>query len=339
MEKKNNQYVGFWIRRFLIEYLVITKNLSKNTQLSYRDTFRLLLPYVATKSKKTIDKILLDDLSPEIVKDFLNSLESERKCSISSRNQRLAAIHAFAKFVGINNPEYVEWYRKLNIIPLKRATHKLITYLEKPEMDALLEAPDKSSDQGKRDHALLLFLYNTGARADEAAQLTIANLSLPPSIKNEGLATVLIRGKGNKSRRCPLWKQTVKELKYITHGRDASASVFLNRCKQPITRFGIHAMVRRYADSIAEKLPAIKGKRVSPHTIRHTTATHLLQSGVDINTIRTWLGHVSINTTNIYAEINIRMKAKALACCEIVQDKDAGHWRDDKDLMNFLDNL
>lgn len=334
---KATSYAGLWIKRFLMEYLISIRNLSKNTQLSYRDTFRLLLPFASNRGKVSIDKLMVEDITPEIIKMFLTELETDRKCSLSTRNQRLSAVHAFAKFVGLNSPEHVEWCRQINMIPFKKAKKTLVTYLEKSEMDALLDAPNSKSEQGMRDHALLLFLYNTGARADEAAQLMIKDLSIKSSMNT--LSTVLIKGKGNKPRRCPLWEQTQKELSILIAERAASEYVFLNRLKQPITRFGIHNMVKRYVELVAGENPSIRKKKVSPHTIRHTTATHLLQSGVDINTIRAWLGHVSINTTNIYAEVDLNMKAKALACCEIKGDAGQTHWRDRKDLMAFLDSL
>lgn len=335
---KDTSFIGVWIKRFLLEYLVSTKNLSKNTQLSYRDTFRLLLPFAGKKNKKSIDKLLVEEINPTIIKAFLAELETRRGCSIATRNQRLAATHAFAKFVGLYSPEHVEWCRQVQTIPFKRTKHTLITYLEKSEMDALLNAPDRQNSQGRRDYALLLFLYNTGARADEAAQAKVSDLNIAGASKGD-LATVLINGKGNKPRRCPLWQQTALELNAIITQRMPSERLFLNRLKQPITRFGIHTMVKRYVEQVAKQLPAIKEKKVSPHTIRHTTATHLLQAGVDINTIRAWLGHVSINTTNIYAEVDLEMKARALACCEIDGNKAPTHWRDNKDLMAFLENL
>ena len=337
----NIDYISSWVKRFLLEYLISTKNLSRNTQRSYRDTFKLMLPFVSLKTKKHIDQLLINDLNSDIIKDFLLDLETTRNCSTSTRNQRLAAIHAFAKFIGESNPEYLEWYRQIQIIPVKRAKHTLITYLEKSEMDALLNAPDISTNQGIRDHALLLFMYNTGARADEVAQLTIGDLNIAHATKRD-LSTVLIKGKGNKPRRCPLWLHTVNELLPLISQRDSSEPVFLNRCKQQLTRFGIHTMVKRYVQKIIPQYPSIAKKQVSPHTIRHTTATHLLRAGVDINTIRAWLGHVSINTTNIYAEVDLEMKAKALAMCEIKDTKestDTKHWRDDKDLMDFLNKL
>jgi len=335
---KHANYLSSWIKRFLLEYLISIRNLSKNTQHSYRDTFRIMLPFIAKKIKKPIDQLLIEDLDVDTIKSFLLDLEENRHCSLSTRNQRLAAIHAFAKFVGLNSPEHMEWYREIQMLPLKRTKRTLITYLEKSEMDALLNAPNKQTEQGKRDYALLLFLYNTGVRADEAAQLLIGDLSIANAPKRD-LSTVLIRGKGNKLRRCPLWQKTVSELCLIIQGRDESAHVFMNCRNQPITRFGIHTMVKRYVEKITSQFPAISKKRVSPHTIRHTTATHLLQAGVDINTIRAWLGHVSINTTNIYAEVDLEMKAKALACCEIQDNHPKNRWVDDKNLMSFLDSL
>jgi integrase/recombinase XerD len=149
----------------------------------------------------------------------------------------------------------------------------------------------------------------------------------------------MIRGKGNKLRRCPLWPQTVSEVVLLTQARDPATHVFLNRRGQPITRFGIHTLVERYAQRAAVTMPSLKKKRVSPHSLRHTAATHLLRAGVDINTIRGWLGHVSINTTNIYAETDLEMKAQALALCEVRKTKTARHWRDDRNLMSFLQTL
>jgi len=335
----NNQFfLSYWVKRFLLEYLISVKNLSRNTQHSYRDTFRLYLSHTAEKINKPVDQLTIEDMSPDSIKEFLQNVESERQCSIATRNQRLAAIHAFAQFVGVNNPEYNEWCRQIRLIPIKRTSKPLITYLEKDEMDALLNAPTRLTDLGRRDYAILLFLYNTGARADEVAQLTIGDLDIAYNNKN-GISTVLIRGKGNKLRRCPLWNDTVNELVHLISDRKRTEHVFLNRNKQPLTRFGIHTLVKKYVTKLISQYPSIEIKHVSPHTIRHTTATHLLRAGVDINTIRAWLGHVSINTTNVYVEVDLEMKAKALACCEMVSKKTKKRWGDNKDLMSFLDSL
>lgn len=331
-----------WVRRFLMEHLVTERNLARNTQRSYRDTLRLLLPFVAEQAHKPIDRLAVTDLSPERIRQFLLDLEQQRHCGIATRNQRLAAIHSLAHFLGLHSPELLEWCGQVRAIPFKKATSQAITYLEKAEMDGLLAAPNCTTAQGRRDHALLLFLYNTGARADEAAQLKIADLAFSTTPQRDH-SSVLIRGKGNKTRRCPVWSQTVRELTPLVQGRDSNEHVFLNRRGQPLTRFGIHTMVERHTNKVLEQMPSLKTKRVSPHTIRHTTATHLLRAGVDINTIRAWLGHVSINTTNIYAEVDLEMKAKALALCEVQENTTSPtpvkRWRDDEQLMAFLHSL
>lgn len=334
---KNIKYLSTWVRRFLTEYVINNRNLSANTLASYRDTLRLIIPYASKLRNKSIDKLMIEDLNADLIKNFLSNIETERKCSISTRNQRLAAINSFAKFVGQNCIDYIEWVRMIKLIPIKKGPQKTITYLDRSEMDALLDEPEKQTKQGQRDYALILLLYNTGARANEVAQMTISNLSLAQR-KNE-ISTVLIKGKGNKQRRCPLWQETVDQLTILSNARDPSENLFINRQKQSMTRFGIYNVIEKYTERASLKVPSISKKTVSPHTIRHTTATHLLQSGVDINTIRAWLGHVSINTTNIYAEIDIEMKAKALSACEVSVDKKRTHWKNNDDLMTFLNNL
>jgi integrase/recombinase XerD len=330
--------LGPWIRRFLMEHLVCERNLAQNTQRSYRDTLRLLLPFVARRAHKRVDALLVTDLSADRVRQFLNDLEEQRGCSTATRNQRLAALHALARFIGLRAPELVEWCGQVRAVPFKKAPHALVTYLEKPEMDALLAAPDTRTSQGCRDHALLLFMYNAGTRADETAQIRITDLTLP-HVPERDLASVLIHGKGNKTRRCPIWAETVRELTELIRGRGAGEHVFLNRCGRPITRFGIHTLVERSVARAVRKVPSLATKRVSPHTIRHTTATHLLRSGVDINTIRAWLGHVSLETTNVYAEVDLEMKAKALANCEVEGKTKSRPWKENKNLMEFLRTL
>jgi len=186
-------------------------------------------------------------------------------------------------------------------------------------------------------YGLLLFLYNTGARADEAAQSKIADLTLAQTPRDHSL--VQVHGKGNKLRRCPLWPQTAAELSSLILGRPTTDHVFLNRSGNPITRFGIHTMIERHVTRILPAMTSLAGKQVSPHTIRHTTATHLLRAGVDVNTIRAWLGHVSLSTTNIYAEVDMEMKAKALATCEVRTAQPQKHWREDTGLLQFLRSL
>ncbi|OYV50571.1 MAG: integrase [Burkholderiales bacterium 21-58-4] len=303
--------LGPWIRRFLLEHMVAERNFSLNTQASYRDTLTLLLPFAAKLGGFAIDRMTVEELSPAIVRQFLDHVERDRHCGGATRNLRLSAIHSLARFIGMHSPVHLSWFGEVRSIPFKKTAKTLIGYLEKSEMDALLAAPDRGTTMGTRNYALLLFLYNSGARADEVAKLTIGRLQL-----NEP-ASVRILGKGNKTRVCPLWPATSTVLTQLVAGRNANDTVFLGRTNQPMTRFGIHRVVTQYAQLASKSHHTMKDKRISPHSVRHTTAVHLLRAGVDINTIRAWLGHVSLDTTHIYAEVDLEMKAKALSCVDI----------------------
>ena len=324
--------LGHWIRRFLLEYAESERNLSPNTCASYRDMLVLLLPYVAKRKGggAAVDTLAVTDLSAEVVRAFLAHLESERKCCTATRNQRLASIHALARFIGARSPQHVEWCAQIRMVPIKKGVTANVTYLEKSEVHALLGAPGQSSSQGARDHALLLFLYNSGARVSEAASLRIGDIDWH-------VKSVRITGKGRKERRCPLWAKTIEQLRRLARQRPNEALLFLNRRGEPFTRYGIHTLVERYVTKLRATTPALQGKRISPHVIRHSTATHLLQAGVDINTIRAWLGHVSLDTTNIYAETDLATKKRALATLDRGRTrKTARGWSRQPDVMDFL---
>jgi integrase/recombinase XerD len=210
--------------------------------------------------------------------------------------------------------------------------------LEKSEMDAMLDAADQTKAQGRRDYALLLFLYNSGARCTEATQLTVADLHYTPAKWDN--AYVVLHGKGGKTRRCPLWPLTIQTLHTLVVNRKPGEHVFMNCNNVPIQRNGIYDLVKRHGRRAAKNVPSIATKRISPHIIRHSTACHLLKSGVDINTIRDWLGHANLSTTNIYAQIDLEMKAQALAKCELKGEPSKDKpWRDQPELMEFLRNL
>lgn len=174
----DNAKLGPWVRRFLLEHLLGERNLARNTQHSYRDTLVLLIPFIAGQVRQPVDQLRIEQVTAEQVRGFLQDLEQRRRCSVTTRNQRLAVIHALARFIGQKSPEHIEWCGQIRAIPFKKAASRSIIYLEKAEMDALLAAPDRHTAQGQRDYGLLLFLYNTGARADEAAQLRIGDLQL-----------------------------------------------------------------------------------------------------------------------------------------------------------------
>lgn len=331
---KDNGALAPWIKRFLLEYLPAERNFSSNTQHSYRDALRLLLVFASRTLRRKPDELRVEDLGANLVKQFLRHIEEERKCSVSSRNHRLAAVRSLATYIGERSPELLSWCAQLRSIPFKRSGHRPVGYLEKDEIDALIAAPDCSRRLGCRDHALLLFLYNTGARADEVARLTVGDLRLRGR-QEKSQSFAQLHGKGNKVRLCPLWASTAAVLKELIKGRGEEERVFLGRSGQAMTRFGVHDIVTRYARVTIGSRSGLQRKQVGPHIIRHTTATHLLRAGVDINTIRAWLGHVSIDTTNIYAESDLQMKAKALGMCESILSR-RKRWRDNPDLLQFL---
>jgi len=290
---------------------------------------------MAKEARKRIDRLVVDDVTADRVRLFLQNLEDARSCGIATRNQRLTAIHSLARYISAHSPEHLAWSYDVGSISFKRTHTRLVPYLEKREMDAILAAPDRMTRLGERDHALLLFMYNTGARAQETASITVADLDLP----KRGRPNVRIVGKGRKERRCPLWSRTAAVLRSLVGSQTIDKQVFLNRRGESMTRFGIYEIVERHARRAAQRVSSLANKRVSPHTIRHTTATHLLRAGVDINTIRCWLGHASLDTTNVYAEVDLKMKADALAKCRISPDRSGKRWQDDNDLMSFLRGL
>lgn len=332
---RDHSALGPWVRRFLLEYLVAERNLARNTQVSYRDTLALLLPFVSRQAAVPIERLAVHDVSACRVRAFLDHIERERGCGVVTRNQRLGAIHSLARFVGMRSPEHLDWCSQVRSVAFKKAAKTVIGYLDKPEVDAMLRAPDRQSSLGARDHALLLFLYNSGARADEAASLRVSNLQLGTS------PSVRILGKGNKWRICPLWPVTVAVLRPLVAGKCPDDQVFRGRTGEAMTRFGVHRIVATHAAAAAKQVESMQAKRISPHTLRHTTAVHLLRAGVDINTIRAWLGHVSLDTTHVYAEVDLEMKAKALASVDITDQPTARTGSPGKSaaIMNFMRQL
>ncbi|MBE3088445.1 MAG: tyrosine-type recombinase/integrase [Chloroflexi bacterium] len=331
--------LGSYIRRFLVEHVVADRNLSRNTQRNYRDAIRVLLRFMTDRHRIDPADLTVEHVTVEVVREFLHYLEQERRNTAATLNQRVTVIHSLFRFIGRHVPELVERASQLQAVPLRRVDHPTVPYLEKAEIDAVLATPDRRRRLGQRDYALLLFLYNTGARADEAAHLPRGALDLGRP------ASVRILGKGRKTRLCPLWDHTAQVLReLLSDRRDGSADtpVFLNVRGHSLTRFGVHAVVERAVARAATRMPSLNTKRVSPHSVRHTTAVHLLRAGVDINTIRAWLGHVSLETTNRYAEVDLEMKAKALAACAIIGNNHRGDpsaGRKAPDLMTFLASL
>jgi len=327
------------LRGFFIEQLPRVRGASPHTVRSYRDALALLLRFLAARRGRPVVLLDFDDLAPEDVLRFLDSIETERSNRPSTRNARLAAVHAFARYAAANHPEHLERCQRLLAIPFKRASQPVVEYLETEEVHAILEAPDRTTARGRRDHALFLALFNTGARVQEILDVRACDLQLVRPLQ------VRLRGKGRKERLCPLWPQTAAVLRTLLAEQriDAAAPepLFHNRDGRPLTRFGVRYLLRSYARIAQAAAPTLAKKRVHPHTLRHTTAVHLLQAGVDLVTISHWLGHASVETTNRYAAVDLETKRDALAKARPLGDldPDLAAWRKDASILEWLEAL
>jgi len=335
----NPQHLAPHVRSFFEDHLVSRKNVSYNTIQSYRDAIKLFLGFAAQQAKKSVALLQVQDIDESLITTFLTHLEQERGNAIQTRNHRLVAIRCLVEYIAQREPQLLEYCRRVLTIPKKRGAHPPeISYLEKEQVTAILGTADKNTRLGYRDYTMLLFMYNTGARVQEVADARLGWLSLVKPYKVELL------GKGRKWRTCPLWENTVCHLRQLLDVADCHLSqdipLFVNRFGRPISRSGIAKMIGRYATKAAQATPSLCGKRITPHTFRHTTAMHLLQSGVEVNVIRSWLGHVSLTTTNRYVEIDLAMKAKALEVCEVQSDnRSSAPWRTDTGLLAWLESL
>ena len=302
--------IATFIKRFFSHYLPVQKGLSVNTIMAYRDAIKLLLCYAADTLKESVEELCVEEIDESLVLGFLDHLENTRGCSARTRNARLAAIRALFGFIAREEPSLLLHCHTIRTIPLKRTQHKTVDYLEENEMQALLNVVELNPRNGVRDNALLLLLYNTGARVSEIVKLNVGDLRLNDA------AQVKLLGKGMKYRSCPLWPETVGALhdylKHRTAKDPAAQQFFLNANGSPLTRFGVRHIIGTYATKAKIQCPSIAAKAVNPHTIRHTTAMHLLRSGNDINMVSYWLGHANVNTTHAYVEIDMEMKRQML---------------------------
>lgn len=331
--------LGVVLHAFFEDHLKIQKGLSSATIKSYRDGLQLFLKFLAAKRRCQLTRIKLEDLTFDRVQEFLVTLETERHNHTRSRNQRLTALRVFFDYIASRSPEMWSQAERVALIPSKRVSPPRTFYLERDDVEEMFERMRSDHPLCLRDRTLLLFLYNTGARVQEVADLRRNNLELEHG-------RVHLHGKGDKWRSCPLWNQSVILLKQLLGNQDDSspeAPVFLSQRGQALTRFGIYKIVRRHTSYVNERKKAPDQPAISPHTFRHTAAAHLLEAGVDVNVIRAWLGHNSLETTNRYAEINIAMKEKALQACDLTPKSEIGRtkviWRDDPALLKWLQSL
>jgi site-specific recombinase XerD len=327
------------IRGFFEQHLLSQRGLSGHTVLAYRDALKLFLEFVCRRQRKTTTALTLEDLTADSVRAFLDHLERGRNNSVPTRNARLAAIHAFFNYLASIDPRHLAQAQRILAVPFKRQSHHVVEYLEREEMLKVFAGIDGRTLQGQRDDALLRLLYNTGMRVQELVDLDVNHLrfSRPCSVR--------IFGKGRKERTCPLWKETVAAIKAYLERRggrlDDATPLFSNRDGNRLTRFGVRYIIARRVSEAAKTCPSLLTRRVTPHTIRHTTAMHLLQSNVDLNMIRSWLGHASIETTNGYVEIDLEMKRKTLQSCTklIPTRKPQLSWQKNPDILSWLSGL
>lgn len=332
--------LGILIRNFFDQYLGAQRGLSGHTILAYRDTWKLLLQFAARHHRKTCVGLTLEDLKADTVRRFLDHLERERHNSVPTRNNRLAAIHAFFQYVAQTEPRYLGHCESILAIQFKRHAQRVPEYLEQPEVRRIFTQINCRTLLGQRDDALLRLLYNTGMRAQELVNLDVSHVrfSRPYHVR--------ILGKGRKERTCPLWTETVQALKtYLAQRRvrlDEPVPLFVNAEGNRLSRFGLRHIIAHRVAEAAKVCPSLITRKVTPHTWRHTTAMHLLQSNVDLNMIRSWLGHVSIQTTNGYVEMDLEMKRKTLQSAEklLPTPKKRGLvWQKRPDILSWLSGL
>jgi integrase/recombinase XerD len=305
--------LGYWVQRFFEEYLPTLRGMSLHTIKSYRDAVLLFLRFLAKDTGRRIDKLAITDLNVARIEKFLMSLERDRHNAIATRNARLATLHTFARFLTSQRPENLADLQAILAIPFKRGGRLApIEYFDGQELDALFKSIDRTSASGVRDYALFALMFNTGGRVQEILNLRVDDVRLEPPYQ------VRLYAKGNKTRLCPIWAATAKCLqahiaqRHLNPDDMNTARMFCNRNGGALTRFGVRYLLQKYVTVSAKRVATLRGKRLHPHSVRHSTAVSLLKAGVDFATIAQWLGHASLNTTMRYARSDIDLKRAAL---------------------------
>ena len=323
---------------FLTEYLPAQKGASVQTIASYRDTFKLLLRYLRDEKGISPEKVKLATIDASMITGFLKWLESERGCGISTRNQRLAAVRSFFRYAQFEFPENLDSFQKILSLPSKKTTSTVIPYITADEMRILLSQPDPSTISGRRDLAILCFLYDSGCRVQEMIDLCTGDLIFEP------VGIAILHGKGGKTRRVPLEKNTVQLLKrYFADqklDRTNNAAVFTGNRGNKLTREGVTYIISKYVEPARSAMPSIP-ERITPHIFRHTRAMVLLQSGVSLIYIRDFLGHTDVKTTEIYAKTDTELKRKAIegTMPAVFEESGKRDWTENTSLMEWLNEL
>jgi integrase/recombinase XerD len=327
------------LRTFFGDHLPTIRGMSPHTIRSYRDCFALLLRFLATATERPVATLDMPDLTVEHIVAFLHHVEQDRGVTATTRNVRLAAIHSFARFLAAQEPLDLDRAQRILAIPFKRARPRPIAYLEYEEIAAVLAGVDRSTRAGRRDYTLLAAMFNTGARVQEILDLRAGDLQLTKPYQ------VRLLGKGRKVRWCPLWPQTAQLLRSWCAERHldlrSDAAVFVNQRGLPLTRFGVRFILAKHLRHAAQQQPSLATKRCHPHSLRHSTAVHLLKSGVDLPTIAHWLGHASVNTTNRYVTVDLELKRKALARAAPVGSSRSSRapWHQNASVLAWLEAL
>jgi integrase/recombinase XerD len=322
------------VQRFFTDRLTGQLEASPNTIAGYRDTFRLLLRYASQRFGKPPTTLKVEDLDAALVGEFLTHVEKVRRNSARSRNARLAAIRSFYRYVAMNAPEHALHCQRVSSMPNKRYTRRSVDFIDRTEMEALLAAPDASTWIGRRDRVILLLALQTGLRVSELINLDCGDVVLGVG------AHIRCEGKGRKERSTPLRRDTVRTLEAWLKERSGNADdpVFPTIRGDRLSRDAVEHLVRKYTLAASRACASLMGKRVSPHVLRHSTAMDLLQNGVDRTVIALWLGHESVETTQIYVHADMRLKEKALARVKSTTSR-PGRYRPDDALLSFLESL
>jgi integrase/recombinase XerD len=327
------------VTSFLTHHLAAQRNLSPNTIKAYRDVFTLFLRFCRDVQGIAPERLRLEQIDVSLVESFLDHLETERKSSPRTRNHRLATLHAFFRYVQAEEPAHIFQCQKILAIPLRRHAHGTVGYLSKEELAEILAQPDLRTREGRRDAVLLSVLYDTGARVQELIDLSVGDVRLhpPPQVR--------LLGKGRKVRAVPLMDNTVQLLRdhllenHLDRPEQVDKPVFQNVRNQRLSRSGIRYILQKYLVRARSKLPSLN-RTLSPHTLRHAKGMHLLQSGISLDMIRDFLGHVDVKTTQIYARANLEMKRQALEkITEPSPVPTIPSWQHNKDLLDWLRSL
>ncbi len=333
-----NSSIGSHIQAFFAEYLISQRDMSPHTIAGYRDSVKLLLAFAARRRHKEAAALTFEDLGADVVLEFLDDIEKTRGNTIRTRNARLSAIHTLFRYVAAHEPQLLGLSQRICAIPVKKTiASRCITYLEYEEVLHILASIDQSRPLGGRDYLLILLLFETGARASELVGLRTSSLRFVEP------AQVCILGKGRKERICPLRKKTAALIQAHLRERDVmalDAPLFVGLRGEPLSRFGLIRLVQRHVRTATKTMPSLAKKRICPHTFRHAAAIHLLRAGNDLSVVRSWLGHVSIVTTDHYTEVDIEAKRRALDASEPVPSRRRKpSWKKDPDLLAWLEAL